>query len=93
MCLNNIGDMQRLLGGGINISYVEKLNGERGPHNIAIITVVFGCRVGPLVVHSSLKKIQYKVLFYIIFMHISSQSVPLSKKPQFSVTNSACAIW
>lgn len=61
MCLNNIGDMRRLLGGGVDISYVETVNGEKGwsvvlrPRNIAIITVVLGCRVGPVVVHSGHK--------------------------------------
>jgi len=43
--------MQRLLGGGANISDVERLNGQRrwrvalSQCNIAIIAVVLGCHV------------------------------------------------
>ncbi len=61
MCLNNNGDTQRLLGGGVDISYVETLNGEGGPRvahgarNIAIITVVLRCRVGPVVIQAAYK--------------------------------------
>lgn len=29
MCFNNVGDMKTRLVGGVDISYVEKLNGER----------------------------------------------------------------
>ncbi len=52
MCLNNIGNTQRLLGGGVEISYVETMNGERGQRvvhglrNIVIIAVVLGCHLG-----------------------------------------------
>lgn len=68
MCLNNIGDMRRLLGGGADISYVETLNGERGwrvvlgPRNVAIIVVVTGCHVGPVVVHTGHKTSNIKSL-------------------------------
>lgn len=61
MCLNNIRDTQRLLGGGLDISYVETLNGEggrrvaHGPRNIAITIVVLGCRVSPVVVQAGYK--------------------------------------
>lgn len=68
MCLNNIGNTGRLLGGGVEISYVETMNGERGQrvvhglHNVVIITVVSGCRAGPVMVHTGHKTANLSLL-------------------------------
>lgn len=76
MCLNNMGDMQRLLGGGVDISYIETLNEQKGwitePGScyIAITTVVLGSRLGPVAVHSGYKtsNVKHKYnLFFVIF--------------------------
>lgn len=101
MCLNNNGDMRRLLGGGLDISYVETLNGKgeggRAVHSlrtIAIIAVVLGRGVGPVVVHTghktsniSLLKCKTQFISFDFRAHQQSGVSPLSE------SNSARAIW
>lgn len=93
--------MRRLLGGGLDISYVETLNGKReggwavhSLRTIAIIAVVLGCRVGPAVVHTghktsniSLLKCKTQFILFNFRTHQQSGVSPLSE------SHSACAIW
>ena len=74
--------MQGLLGGGVDISYIETLNGQRGritepgPCYIDIITVLLGCRLGPVAVHSGHKTSNVKSEIHLIFYNFCAHQQP-----------------